>query len=233
MKRILVFLISLGALAGFALAETDYVSQGELRAIRKGLKTLENPVVDTLTIDEGGLSDSSVVSADIKDSTITASDLAADSVEASEIAAGAVGTSEIAADSVGASELIEGEAYTFTHNMTLTNGSIWRVLKVTENYTEVWVPRTYGAVTNGQILTGLARYATVSPAANVTCAIANATYKGQLTSVLNITATTNVVTFTDGSNLKLSGNAALGADDFMELYSADGTNWWQIADEAN
>jgi parallel beta-helix repeat protein len=43
----------------------------------------------------------------------------------------------------------------------------------------------------------------------------------------------DVLTFTDGSNLKLAGNFTTSADDTITIVCADGTNWYEVSRSAN
>ena len=101
-----------------------------------------------------------------------------------------------------------------------------------------------GAITSAKLsATALnGTYGTVASAANID--VANLAVV-EVTGTTNITSITagaagrrvslifrGVLTFTDGSNLKLNGNFVTSADDTITLVS-DGTNWYEAGRSAN
>lgn len=71
-----------------------------------------------------------------------------------------------------------------------------------------------------------AKYANITGTTNITSI--TATYAGHIVTL----KFADILTFTDGSNLKLAGNFTTSADDMITLV-CDGTNWYEMARSAN
>ena len=99
------------------------------------------------------------------------------------------------------------------------------------------VYRSQTIATNSQVAVSsggvVARYAILTVSKCTTNTVASPTAKGSEFTLVLATAGTNTATFADSGNLKLSSAFVGTDDDVLELYSADGTNWFEVGRAAN
>lgn len=108
---------------------------------------------------------------------------------------------------------------TYSNNITATN------LFENDNWDK---PKPYSVASATALdITGLGDFITVTGTTNIT-SITGGARVGRVIRLLF----SGVLTFTDGSNLKLNGNFTTSADDIITLIS-DGTNWYETGRSAN
>jgi hypothetical protein len=106
-----------------------------------------------------------------------------------------------------------------------------RLRTKTESY------RSQTIATNSQVAVSdagsVARYALLTVNKCTTNTVATPPAKGSEFTIVLVTAGTNTSTFADGGILKLAGAFVGTDDDVLELFSADGTNWFEVGRSAN
>lgn len=103
MKRFLIGILALAVAAGAALAETDYLALEQIRLIKQGLRSIGDPVADSLTVSGAITAGGALDVGSLAGSEITSGNIALARVTNALVTATAVGGATTTLDGNGAS----------------------------------------------------------------------------------------------------------------------------------